>query len=83
MGLRRVYRAEADCHLRLDGSRLYTPPWGLAGGAPGGHGEFRFGPGVDPFVQGNGVLRAGQIVEIITPGAGGYGPPAVHEFDDG
>jgi N-methylhydantoinase B len=76
MGLRRVYRAEADCHLRLDGSRLYTPPWGLAGGEPGGLGSFGFGDGVEPFVEGNGHLRAGQTVEIVTPGAGGYGPPA-------
>jgi len=76
MGLRRVYRAEADCHLRVDGSRLYTPPWGLYGGEPGGYGDFKFGEGVEPFIGGNGVLRAGQTVEIITPGAGGYGPPA-------
>jgi N-methylhydantoinase B len=34
MGLRRVYRAETECHLRLDGSRLLSPPWGLAGGHP-------------------------------------------------
>ena len=26
MGLRRIYRAEAECQLRLDGSRLLTPP---------------------------------------------------------
>jgi N-methylhydantoinase B len=75
MGLRRVYRAEAECRLRLDGSRLYTPPWGLDGGAPGGRGAFTLGPGVDPFVQGNGTLRAGETVEIVTPGAGGYGRP--------
>ena len=29
MGLRRVYRAEAECQLRLDGSRPLTPPCGL------------------------------------------------------
>ena len=75
MGLRRVYRAEADCRLRLDGSRLRSAPWGLQGGLPGGEGEFRFGPGVAPFALGNGDLRAGEWVEIITPGAGGFGPP--------
>ena len=74
MGLRRVYRAEADCRLRLDGSRLRSAPWGLDGGEPGGKGEFRFGPGVAPFEHGSGVLKKGDIVEIITPGAGGYGP---------
>src|ERR1700739_4175947 len=36
MGLRRVYRAEAECHLRLDGSRPFKPPWGVAGGHPRG-----------------------------------------------
>jgi len=73
MGLRRVYRAEAACHLRVDGSRLVTPPWGLDGGEPGGCGGFKFGDGVEPFVEGRGALRAGETVEIITPGAGGYG----------
>jgi N-methylhydantoinase B len=82
MGLRRVYRAEAECHLRLDGSRLLTPPWGLEGGHPGGCGAFRFGDGVEPFVGGGGRLRAGETVEIITPGAGGYGPPAERDVAD-
>jgi N-methylhydantoinase B len=76
MGLRRVYRAEAECQLRLDGSRLLTPPWGLSGGLPGGRSTFRFGDRVEPFVSGSGRLRAGETVEIITPGAGGYGTPS-------
>lgn len=75
MGLRRVYRAEAECRLRLDGSRLRSAPWGLQGGQAGGMGSFHFSPGVTPFDHGNGMLRKGDIVEIITPGAGGYGPP--------
>src|SRR5206468_551636 len=79
MGLRRVYRAEADCRLRLDGSRLRSAPGGLAGGLPGGKGGFRFGDGVAPFEHGQGGLRAGQIVEIVTPGAGGYGPPEARD----
>lgn len=76
MGLRRVYRAEADCWLRLDGARLRSAPWGLCGGLPGAKGRFVFGPGVEPFRHGNGMLRAGQWVEIVTPGGGGYGPPS-------
>jgi N-methylhydantoinase B len=76
MGLRRVYRAEAECRLRVDGSRLRSAPWGLAGGLPGGSGTFVYGPGVTPFDHGSGVLKPGQIVEVITPGAGGYGPPS-------
>jgi N-methylhydantoinase B len=79
MGLRRVYRAEAECHLRLDGSRFATPPWGLNGGDPGGRASFRFGDGVELFTKGAGRLRPGETVEIVTPGAGGYGPPAARD----
>ena len=75
MGLRRVYRADAECRVGLDGSRLHSPPWGLAGGLPGGKGEFRFSEGTEPFRDGAVLLRPGDIVEIVTPGAGGYGPP--------
>jgi N-methylhydantoinase B len=75
-------RAEAECHLRLDGSRLLTLPWGLGGGHPGGHGAFRFGDGFEPFVNGSGILRAGQTVEIVTPGAAGYGPRSERDPGD-
>jgi N-methylhydantoinase B len=81
MGLRRVYRAEAECRLRLDGSRFLSAPWGLEGGQPGASGEFRFAPGIAPFALGNGLLRAGDWVEIITPGGGGYGPPPQRDRD--
>lgn len=81
MGLRRVYRAEADCWLRLDGARLRSAPWGLRGGLPGGKGRFVFGPGVEEFRRGSGLLRAGQWVEIVTPGGGGYGPPSGRSRD--
>ncbi len=75
MGLRRVYRAERMTRLRVGGSRTLSAPWGLDGGLPGGKGSFAYGPGVEGFTYGSGVLQAGQTVEIVTPGAGGYGPP--------
>ena len=74
MALRRVYRANAPCRLRLDGARLQSAPWGLEGGRPGAMGQFIFSPGTAPFDHGNGDLKPGDIVTIITPGAGGYGP---------
>lgn len=74
MGLRRVYRAEDECRLRLDGSRLQSTPWGLLGGEAGGKGNFHYGAGVIPFEKGNGWLKPGGVIEIVTPGAGGYGP---------
>ncbi len=75
MGLRRVYRAEEDCRVRIDGSRLRSAPWGLFGGLPGGQGDILVHGGPEPIDHGNVALSKGTIVEIITPGAGGYGPP--------
>lgn len=34
-----------------------------------------FSEGTPPFDHGNGPLRRGDVVEVVTPGAGGYGPP--------
>jgi hypothetical protein len=45
MGLRRAYRAEAECHLRLDGSRLLTLPWGLGGIIPADTARFDLATG--------------------------------------
>ena len=53
--------------------------WGLFGGREGGRADFIHGPGVTPFDHGSGVLKAGQWVEMITPGAGGYGDPAARD----
>lgn len=75
MGLRRVYRAEHDCMVKLDGSRLRSEPWGLNGGMPGASGRFEFGEGVR-FDHGVGELKKGDTVAVITPGAGGYGVAA-------
>ncbi|WP_428486216.1 hydantoinase B/oxoprolinase family protein [Rhodopila sp.] len=73
MGLRRVYRADAECRLRVDGSRLRSAPWGLAGGQPGAKAAFDFG-GSTPSL-GAVTLRAGQVIELVTAGGGGYGDP--------
>ncbi|WP_159992602.1 hydantoinase B/oxoprolinase family protein [Roseomonas sp. 18066] len=74
MGLRRVYRADEDCRVRVDVSRLRSQSWGLLGGGPGGHGHVECGPGVT-FDRDNAVLKAGQWFAVVSPGAGGYGPP--------
>ncbi len=82
MGLRRIYRAEEPSRLRVGGSRCLSAPWGLAGGLPGGMGSFGYGPGVAPFQAGSGQLAEGQTVTVVTPGAGGYGPPAARAVAD-
>jgi N-methylhydantoinase B len=75
MGLRRVYRAEADCRVRLIGSRLLTAPCGLAGGHPGRCASFRLSEGAAPLERAAGDFKKGEIVENVTAGAGGYGRP--------
>jgi N-methylhydantoinase B len=74
MGLRRVYRADEDCRVRVDVTRLASRSWGLFGGGPGGGGGIECGPGV-VFERDQAALKAGQWFAVITPGAGGYGPP--------
>lgn len=74
MGLRRVYRAEAECRLRVDGSRLCSSPWGLDRGRAGARAAFDFGGSVPE--RGVVTLRPGQVVELVTAGGGGYGDPA-------
>ena len=78
MGLRRVYRAEHACRVRVDVSRLRSQSWGLLGGLPGAHGKMIPGPGVK-FNHDQAALKAGDWFEVITPGAGGYGPPGERE----
>jgi N-methylhydantoinase B len=75
MGLRRVYQATHDCRVRVDITRQRSQSWGLFGGGPGGHGKTEAGPGV-VFEGDSAVLKTGQWFAVITPGAGGFGPPA-------
>jgi N-methylhydantoinase B len=81
MGLRRVYRAEADCRVRVDGSRLLSPPWGLFGGSAGGTADIVVPGGMVAFNHGSGALRPGEIIEVITAGSGGYGPAMERDRD--
>ena len=75
MGLRRVYRAEADCRVRVDISRVLSAPWGLRGGSEGGRAAVRLHGGIS-LDHGNGAMRPGDVLEIVTAGAGGYGVQA-------
>ncbi len=81
MGLRRVYRAEANCRVQIMGSRLSSRPWGLAGGQPGASGRFSVNGVEDVFDAGSVDLVTGDILEIVTPGAGGYGNPALRSAE--
>jgi N-methylhydantoinase B len=74
MGLRRVYQATHDCRVRVDITRQRSQSWGLFGGGPGAHGTVELGPGV-VFDGDSAMLKPGQWFAIVTPGAGGFGPP--------
>ena len=74
MGLRRVYRADAECQVRLDLSRMRSASWGLFGGLPGSSSRIVCGPGV-VLDRDKASLEPGQYFQVITPGAGGYGAP--------
>jgi N-methylhydantoinase B len=74
MGLRRVYRAEASCHVRVDIARRLSAPWGLLGGHAGGKAQIVLHGGADALNRGSGLLRKGEIIEVVTAGSGGYGP---------
>src|SRR6185312_4306047 len=49
MGLRRVYRAEAPCRVRVDIARRLSAPWGLLGGQSGGKASVVLRGGAVPF----------------------------------
>jgi N-methylhydantoinase B len=85
LGLRRTIRLlgrEATFLGTLERQRF--APWGLFGGREGGRGALVLNAGVSgqrslgAKVAGL-ALREGDAVTIVTPGAGGYGPPADRE----
>lgn len=77
MALHRRVRSEHDgCRTFIFGARIRTAPWGLDGGLPGAKAHFDYiDPGEAPK-NAKARLDTGSCVSIVTPGAGGYGPPA-------
>jgi N-methylhydantoinase B len=82
LGLRRAVRVLAgDATFLGTLERGRFAPWGLFGGGEGGKGTLVLNAGTPrERVLGLKVagvrLREGDVVTIVTPGAGGYGPPA-------
>ncbi len=84
-GARRVWRMleRADATGTLCMERMTTPPFGLTGGKPGAaavvtlttpDGATRGLPSKGAF-----AAPAGSVVDMITPGSGGFGPPEQRE----
>ena len=61
-------------------SRRLSSPWGLFGGHSGGRARITVdGEEPDPTSRGRSLLAPGQVVSVITGGAGGYGDPVERE----
>lgn len=73
---RRIRICGHDARYRLMGTRQKVAPWGLFGGKPGGRGRFEVERTAPASAERDGVLHDGDAISVITPGAGGYGPPA-------
>jgi N-methylhydantoinase B len=75
----RLRRGEARASMVMDHGR--TGPQGALGGADGGVNRVRIVQGSRPYVPGHlskdqGIhIEAGDLIEVSTPGGGGYGNP--------
>jgi N-methylhydantoinase B/oxoprolinase/acetone carboxylase alpha subunit len=78
-GIDRVIQVLEPATLSLITERRNSRPWGLAGGEPGASGENWLWPGGDESTRvalGDKVtvdLAAGDAVQVLTPGGGGWG----------
>jgi N-methylhydantoinase B/oxoprolinase/acetone carboxylase alpha subunit len=81
-GIERVLQVLEPATLSLITERRKSRPWGLAGGGPGSVGENWLWPAGNeadrrPLLDKVTIeLAAGDAVQILTPGGGGYGEPA-------
>jgi N-methylhydantoinase B/oxoprolinase/acetone carboxylase alpha subunit len=79
-GIIRSIEVLTDATLSLVTERRHSRPWGAEGGEPGAPGENWLFPGGDRSAarrladKCTVALRAGDVVQVLTPGGGGYGP---------
>jgi N-methylhydantoinase B/oxoprolinase/acetone carboxylase alpha subunit len=84
-GIERDLEVLEDCTVSLITERRTSAPWGLAGGEPGAAGENWLLPEGDearaePLPDKCTVrLRRGDVLRMLTPGGGGWGPSPVAE----
>lgn len=80
-GIERDLQVLEDVTVSLITERRVSQPWGLAGGGPGAVGENWLLPGGDEAraerLLGKCTMRlqAGDVLRMLTPGGGGWGPP--------
>jgi N-methylhydantoinase B/oxoprolinase/acetone carboxylase alpha subunit len=80
-GIERDLQVLEDCTVSLITERRASRPWGLWGGEPGAPGENWLLPRGDEPRAGRLPdkctvrLQAGDVLRMLTPGGGGWGPP--------
>jgi N-methylhydantoinase B/oxoprolinase/acetone carboxylase alpha subunit len=80
-GIERDLQVLEDVTVSLITERRVSRPWGLRGGEPGAPGENWLLPGGDEARAERLAdkctirLEAGDVVRMLTPGGGGWGPP--------
>lgn len=80
-GVIRDLQVLEDCTISLITERRVSQPWGLAGGGPGATGENWLIPQNDERfarrlpAKCTLVVRAGDVIRLLTPGGGGWGTP--------
>lgn len=77
MGIHRRIRVVGhEAVFRVAGTRQTTAPWGLFGGKEGAKGSVVISrEAADSKSRGPKELGPGDVLSILTPGAGGYGDP--------
>ena len=79
---RRIWEllGNADATGSLCMERMLSPPFGLLGGAAGSTASvtLRTPDGTVSYPAGKGAFQvpAGSVIDMVTPGSGGYGDPA-------
>jgi N-methylhydantoinase B len=84
-GIERDLQVLEDCTVSLITERRTSRPWGLWGGEPGAPGENWLLPQGDEdraerlpdkcTIR----LKSGDVLRMLTPGGGGWGPPPVND----
>lgn len=74
-GILRSLRVLVDCDASIIAEHRATPPRGASGGHDGAVGHTRLN-GQELPAKWRGSLRAGDVIDIATPGGGGFGAPA-------
>ena len=88
LGIIRQYKVLTDdIRVRTKGDRNLIAPWGLQGGLSGGRCRVVRNAGTPEEQELTPkeydlLLKAGEAIRFVTPGAGGYGRPSERALDD-